>query len=53
MIISIILLAANVNFCQAWVPTWAFGRSFKGGNSSNNIPEQNLGSLMGLVSAMR
>ncbi|KAM3584306.1 hypothetical protein VKS41_003130 [Umbelopsis sp. WA50703] len=45
--IFIILLAANVNFCQAWVPTWAFGRSFKGGNSSNNIPEQNLGSLMG------
>ncbi|KAJ2964089.1 hypothetical protein NQZ79_g933 [Umbelopsis isabellina] len=32
---------------SAWVPTWAFGRTFKGGNSSNNVPEQNLGSLMG------
>jgi len=32
----------------AYVPSWAFGRSFKGGVSKDNAPEQSLGFLMGV-----
>lgn len=32
----------------AFVPTWAFGRRFKNGVSTDNAPEQTLGYLMGI-----
>ena len=36
---------------EAWVPTWAFGRSFEGGKSTMQLPEQSLGLLLGLCTS--
>ncbi|MCL4229177.1 hypothetical protein KJZ61_00615 [Candidatus Dependentiae bacterium] len=33
---------------NAYVPTWAFGRKFKNGESTDNAPEQTLGYWMGI-----
>jgi hypothetical protein len=32
----------------AWIPIWAFGRKFEQGKSSERLPEQSLGILMGM-----
>ncbi|KAI8578404.1 hypothetical protein K450DRAFT_247745 [Umbelopsis ramanniana AG] len=32
---------------SAWIPTWAFGRTFEAGKGKNRCPEQNLGILLG------
>ncbi|KAJ3305211.1 hypothetical protein HDU76_005048, partial [Blyttiomyces sp. JEL0837] len=34
---------------QAWIPTWSFGRKFKGGKSIDNPPEQNFSLIVGMV----
>ncbi len=36
------------NWLKCYVPTWAFGRSFKNGTSQDFAPEQSLGYLMGI-----
>ncbi|KAI9286677.1 acyl transferase/acyl hydrolase/lysophospholipase [Umbelopsis sp. AD052] len=30
---------------SAWIPTWAFGRTFEAGKGKNRCPEQNLGTI--------
>ncbi|CAG8562860.1 1096_t:CDS:2, partial [Cetraspora pellucida] len=32
----------------AYIPTWAFGRTFESGKSTNRVPEQNLSLMIGL-----
>ncbi|OZJ03601.1 hypothetical protein BZG36_03696 [Bifiguratus adelaidae] len=34
---------------DAWIPTWSFGRDFKEGVSLNNLSEQNLMVMMGMM----
>lgn len=36
---------------EAWVPTWAFGRPFKEGKSTMQLPEQSLALLLGLATS--
>ncbi|KAI5475572.1 FabD/lysophospholipase-like protein [Pseudohyphozyma bogoriensis] len=36
---------------EGWVPTWAFGRSFNKGVSTQNLPEHSLALLLGLATA--
>lgn len=38
----------GTRWLNAYVPTWAFGRHFKGGNSKSFAPEQYLGFMMGI-----
>jgi len=37
----------GASWLSLYVPSWAFGRPFKNGLSTNNAPEQNFGVLMG------
>jgi cytosolic phospholipase A2 len=34
-------------FYLAWIPTWSFGRQFRGGKSHDRVPEQNFTLLVG------
>ena len=36
------------SFLKTYIPTWAYGRKFKDGNSTNAPPEQTLGYFMGI-----
>ncbi|CAK4032257.1 cytosolic phospholipase A2 beta-like [Lecanosticta acicola] len=36
---------------EAWVPTWGFGRPFKEGKSTMQLPEQSLALLLGLATS--
>ncbi|KAK5114850.1 hypothetical protein LTR62_002007 [Meristemomyces frigidus] len=36
---------------EAWVPTWGFGRPFKEGKSTMQLPEQSLALLLGLCTS--
>jgi len=36
------------SYVQAYVPTWAYGRKFKNGQSYNRAPEQTMGYCMGI-----
>jgi len=38
----------GTRWLNAYVPTWAFGRHFKGGNSKTYAPEQYMGFMMGI-----
>lgn len=35
-------------YLNAWIPLWAYGRTFNNGKSTNAVPEQTLGFLMGV-----
>lgn len=39
---------AGTRWLKSYVPTWAFGRKFKAGESKENAPEQYMGFMMGI-----
>ncbi|KAJ3113551.1 hypothetical protein HDU96_003288 [Phlyctochytrium bullatum] len=36
---------------KVWIPTWSFGRRFKGGKSIDKVPEQSFSMIVGMVAS--